>query len=238
MRPIIRIASPVALMLACIAMAAAAQRHETRAVSGYHALSLTAPIKVELVQGDGESLTLDGDEAALAELETVVEDGSLKIRIRNSVLFSRTDMSHVVARVSAKAIDAISSSGSGDIHASSLGTRGLAVSIAGSGNILIDSLEATRLHVSIAGSGDLRVAGKADVVNTSIAGSGDMKAARLASRDSSVSIAGSGDAVLWVRDSLDVSVMGSGDVRYFGDPSVHQSVLGSGSIKRVAAAPS
>jgi len=238
MRPFIRIASPVALMLACIAMAAAAQRHETRAVSGYHAVALSAPIKLELVQGDTESLTLDGDEAALAEIETVVEDGSLKIRNRDHSWFAGPDMSRVVAHVSAKAIDALSSAGSGDIRAASLNTKDLKVSIAGSGDVRIETLAANDLHVSIAGSGNLQVAGKADVVHTSIAGSGDMKAGKLESRDSSVSIAGSGDAILWARDSIHVSIMGSGDVRYFGDPSVNKSVLGSGSVKRMAAAPS
>ena len=238
MKPFIRIASPVALMIACVAMAAAAQRHETRAVSGYHAVSLTAPIKVELVQGDAEGLTLDGEESALADLETVVEDGSLKIRNRNPSWFTHTDMSHVVARVSAKNIDALSTAGSGDIRAASLSTQGLKVSIAGSGDVRIDALAASDLHVSIAGSGDVQVAGKADVVHASIAGSGDLKAARLESRDSSVSIAGSGDAMLWAHGSIHASIMGSGDVRYYGVPSVQQSVMGSGSIKRMGASPS
>lgn len=238
MRTIVRIASPVALMLACIAMAAAAQRHEARAVSGYHAVALSAPIKVELVQGDAEGVTLDGDDAALAEIETVVENGTLKIRDKSHHWFSGPDMSHVVAHVAAKAVDGLSTAGSGDIRAASLTTKNLKVSIAGSGDVRIETLAANDLQVSIAGSGDVLVAGKADVVHTSIAGSGDMKASKLESRESSVSIAGSGDAMLWVHDSIHVSIMGSGDVRYYGDPALNKSVLGSGAVTRVAASPS
>lgn len=229
----------LALMLACVAFtAAAAQRHETRAVSGYHAIALAAPIKVELVQGDTESLTLDGDEKTLADLVTVVEDGRLRIRYtdHNWSWFSN-DPGHVVAHVTAKNIDGLSTEGSGDIRTESLKTKSLKVSISGSGDIRIDTLAASDLTVSIAGSGDLFVGGKADVVHASIAGSGDVKAAKLESRDSSVSIAGSGDAMLWARDTIHVSIMGSGDVRYYGDPSVQQSVLGSGSVKRMAASP-
>src|SRR5271154_4554691 len=109
MKPFTRIASPFALMLACVAMAATAQRHETRAVSGYHAISLSAPITVELVQGDTEGLTLDGNDAALAEIESLVEDGKLKIRSKDHSFFTTTDMSHVTARVLVKTLDALSS---------------------------------------------------------------------------------------------------------------------------------
>jgi Putative auto-transporter adhesin, head GIN domain len=236
MKPIVRIASPIALMLAFVAMAAAAQHHEARALSGYHAVALAAPIRVELVQGDAEGVALDGDEAAIAEIETFVENGVLKIG--NKSYFTPANMSKVVAHVSVKKIDALSTKGSGDIRTAALKCDDLKISIAGSGDIRIDTLSAADLHVSIAGSGDLLVAGKVDSVSTSIAGSGDLKAAKLESRDAHVSIAGSGDAVLWVHDAISVSIVGSGDVRYYGEATVKSSVIGSGSIKRVSASPS
>jgi Putative auto-transporter adhesin, head GIN domain len=236
MKPVFRFASPVALMLACVALAAAAQHHETRPLSGYHAVSLAAPIRLDLVQGDAESVALDGDDAAVAEIETVVEDGILKIR--NKSYFTNANLSKVVAHVSVKNLDALSTKGSGDIRTGALKGRELKLSVSGSGDIRIETLSATDLSVSIAGSGDVFIAGKVDNVSTSIAGSGDMKAAKLESRESHISIAGSGDALLWVHDTIDVSIMGSGDVRYYGDAKVKSSVMGSGSVKRVSASPS
>ncbi len=190
MKALVRITQSIALMIACAAMAASAQKHETRAVSGYHSVALAAPIRVEIVQGDTEGVVLDGDEAVLSDLETVVEDGSLKIRNKSN--FEPWGFSKIVAHVSVKSIDALATKGSGDIRAASLQCADLKVSIAGSGDIRIGTLSAKDLHVSIAGSGDLLVAGKVDNVSTSIAGSGDMKAAKLESRESHVSIAGSG----------------------------------------------
>jgi hypothetical protein len=237
MRPIVRIASSVVLTLACVAVAAAAQRHETRPVSGFHAVALLAPINVEIVQGDTEGLTLDGEDAMLADLETVVENGALKIRNKSNSNWN-WHVDHVVARVTLKNIDALSTKGSGDIKAITLKSDALKVSIAGSGDIIIGTLSANNLEVSIAGSGDMLVGGKVDQVHTSIAGSGDMKAGGLESRVSSISIAGSGDATLWARESISVSIVGSGDVRYYGDPAVKSSVLGSGDVKRMGASPS
>ena len=241
MRPFTRIATPFAVMLAFVALSAAAQRHETRAVSGFHAIALGAPIVVELVQGDTESLTLDGNDAQLADLETVVEDGKLRIRSKDHGWFgsANANMSQVIAHVTAKSIDGLATAGSGDIRTAALKTSSLKIAISGSGDVRIGTLAADKLEVSISGSGDVLVAGKADVVHTSIAGSGDMKAARLESRESSVSIAGSGDAMLWVHDEIHVSVVGSGDVRYYGDPSIVKvSSVGSGSAKRLGASPS
>lgn len=235
MTPFLRLAASLALAAACTA-ALAADRKDTRNVAGFSALALDAPIDVDIVQGEAESLVLEGDEERLADIETVVEDGTLKIRMR-----ARTHPwghSKVRAHVAAKTLDRLAISGSGDIRAASLHAKDFAVSISGSGDVRIGALAAERLRVAISGSGDVSVAGKVERTDASIAGSGDLKAARLESREAKVSIAGSGDATLWARDSVQVSVLGSGDVGYYGDPSVQKSVMGSGSVKRLGAAPS
>jgi len=65
-----------------------------------------------------------------------------------------------------------------------------------------------------------------------------IRAGELEAQRVSVSIAGSGDATVRARETLNVSVAGSGDVRYFGDPAVTKSVLGSGKVRRAGAASS
>ena len=70
-----------------------------------------------------------------------------------------------------------------------------------------------------------------------IAGSGDIKTGKLAANNVKVSIAGSGDAKVWAKDTLKISVAGSGYVAYYGDAKVSQSVVGSGSVKRLGSVP-
>ncbi|HEX7466624.1 MAG TPA: DUF2807 domain-containing protein, partial [Usitatibacter sp.] len=114
-----RIVAPFALMSAFLAFAAmAADKRETRPVSGFTGIALAAPINVELVQGDTESLVLEGDEATLAEIETVVEQGVLKIRTRSS--FDSRHLSKARALVGAKAIESLRIAGAGDIKAALL----------------------------------------------------------------------------------------------------------------------
>jgi len=232
-----RIATPFVLMSAFLAFSAiAADKRETRPVSGFTGISLAAPINVQLVQADAESLVLEGDEATLAEIETVVEQGVLKIRTRSS--FDSRHMSKARALVTAKTIESLRISGSGDIKAALLRSADLKLAIGGSGDIRIGALAASSVDVSVAGSGDVEVGGKADTVSTSVAGSGDVKAGRLEARDATIKIAGSGDVAVWAKQSLSVKIVGSGDVRYYGDPAVTQTILGSGSLRRAGASPS
>jgi hypothetical protein len=215
MKTSLRTRIPAALLMAAALSAAAADSREARQVPGFNGISLAAPIRVEVTQGDSESLVLEGDAKALADIETVVENRLLKIRLKQGVraLWS----SKVRAIVTARSIDQLAISGSGDIAAPQL--RG-------------DSLK-----IAIAGSGDVSVGGTTGNLSTSISGSGDVKAERLEARSVTVSIAGSGDATVWARETLTVNIAGSGDVRYVGEPAVQKSILGSGSVKRLARAP-
>ena len=237
MSPFTRLAIPLALMTTLVALAVpAADRRETRAATGFTAIGLTAPVNVDLTQGDVEGLVVEGDQAALADLETVVEGGTLKIRTRSRKAVP--GMSKVRVHVRAKTIDALRISGSGDINAPTLRAPTLKIAVSGSGDLRIGELDATTVDVSVAGSGDVLVGGKADTLSTSIAGSGDVNAGKLAARTAKVSIAGSGDVTLWAREQLSVSVVGSGDVHFYGDPEVKRSILGTGSVRRLGATPS
>ena len=230
----------LAILLTALAASTAlvaADKRETRPVTPFTAVSLSAPVKLELVQSDTESLALEGDESALAEIETLVEDGTLKIRTKPKTSFSWSH-AKVHAKVSARNIEALRISGSGDIAAGQLRAAALKLSISGSGDIRIATLSASSLEVAVSGSGDVTLAGKAEGITGSIAGSGDLRAAKLEVRDAKVSIAGSGDVTVWATQSLAVRVAGSGDVKYYGDPSVQKTILGSGSVRRMGNSPS
>jgi len=212
MKPVYSRAALVAAFLPFALAAEAADTRETRPVTEFTAVSLSAPIDVHVTQGVAPSLTLEGDPEALARLETVVEGNRLKIRVHGGQQWGRHGK--VIARVGARQVEALS--------------------IAGSGDITAPAISGTALAVSIAGSGDVRVGGKVDGLTANISGSGDIRAGDLDAQSVKISIAGSGDATVRARQSLTVSVAGSGDVRYYGDPAVHKSILGSGRVRRAS----
>jgi hypothetical protein len=189
---------------------------EDRAVSGFTGLSLSLPATVDVAQGASEKLTVTADDNVMAEIETVVERGVLKLRFRKN--FTSHNKVTIRIAVAVKALDSIAVSGSGDVSA--------------------PALTATKLAIHIAGSGNTRVGGRADSLEVNISGSGDVDAARLDTKSTAVSIAGSGDAIVWARQALRARVAGSGDIRYLGDPAITKSIAGSGSVRRAGVAPS
>ena len=209
------------LTLACALPAAAAT--ETREASGFSAFALSAPIEVELALGERESVTLEGDEKFLARVEVAVERGVLHVRMKGregiTLEWNLGRQDTPRARVTAKRLDAISVSGSGDIRVPQLRGEAVAISVSGSGDI------------------DVR-GGKVAALTVSISGSGDIRTPRLEAERVTVSISGSGDAVVWARQSLTVKVAGSGDVKFYGDPAVQSRIAGSGEVRRLGGAPS
>ena len=227
-----------ALLVACASLPlAAADRRDTRPVSGFDAIALSAPVHLTLIQGDSEGLVLEGDEADLAQIDTVVENGTLKIRPRDKWVSTHFN-AKLRGTLNAKDVRLLSIAGSGDITSTALRGADLAVTISGSGDVRVATASYANVNISISGSGDVTLGGKTGKVGAHIAGSGDVKAGALEAREVKVSIAGSGDATVWARDLLHVSIVGAGDVRYFGEPAIQQSVMGSGSVRRAKGSPS
>ncbi len=208
---------------------------EARAVSGFNGISLSIPAKAEIIQGASEGISIETDDNILPLIETVIDDGKLKIRFKDRNMSVSTKTLRMTINV--KSIDSLAVAGSGDVQAATLQVTTLKTSIAGSGDVRIANLDAATVIVSIAGSGDFTAGGKSNTLEAKIAGSGDIKAEKLATNNVKVSIAGSGDAKVWAKDTLKISVAGSGDVAYYGDAKVTQSVAGSGSVKRLGNAP-
>jgi Putative auto-transporter adhesin, head GIN domain len=210
---------------------------EARNVSGFTAVAFALPGKLQVTQGDKESLALTADDNVMREIETVVEKGTLKIKFTRDNVNVRN--AKIVAVLTVRNIESLAVAGSGDVATGPLKAQKFAVLIGGSGNVVIDTVNAFEVNVRIGGSGDLAVGGgRTEALTVAIGGSGELKAPKLESKRAKVSIGGSGGASLWARETLNVSVAGSGSVRYYGDPAVEKAIVGSGDIRRAGPSPS
>jgi hypothetical protein len=210
-------------------------KRQVREVGHFTGLALSLPGQVEVRTGNSEGLTIETDDNLLPLIETVVEDGTLKIRNKNKVNIRTRNLKIVVQT---RGVDRLALGGSGSIDADRVQGSRVQFDVGGSGNIRVGKAEGESVSVSLGGSGDLKVnEGGARSLSATIGGSGTVDMARVRVDKASVTVAGSGDATLWVRDSLSLSVAGSGDVNYYGDPKVSTSVVGSGGAHRLGAAP-
>ena len=208
---------------------------QARPVGAFHGVALNVPGNVELRIGNTDSVTIEGDDNILPLIETVVENGTLRIRpAKRNSNFRQTSLTIVIQ---ARQVERISVGGSGSIHATGLRAEKLRFDVGGSGSINARDLDSRMVSVAIGGSGNFTASGKTEQLTSSIGGSGNIQAGKLAASDVQVSIGGSGAATVWAKDDLTISIGGSGEVNYYGDPRISRSMQRSSSIKRLGSAP-
>lgn len=178
-------------------------------VANFSSLGLGIKATIYLTQGSTQSVEVEAQQNIIDNLDLEVENGSWSIKGKKRI----KDYKDVVFHITMPTVKGLSIGGSGKIV----------------GKNEFKNLD--DLKVSIGGSGEVSLAGSASSTSISIAGSGKVDIRQLDSSSSKVSIAGSGDAYVDVKDKLTVSIAGSGSVFYAGKPSVKTSVAGSGKVE-------
>ncbi|MFC7420865.1 head GIN domain-containing protein [Iodobacter arcticus] len=226
---------------------------QTRPLAAFTAISSETTGRVEVIQDNTESISIESDDNIIPVIETIIENGTLKIRHKKFDLETKT--LNIIVHV--KNINSLNLSGSGMITAPVLSAKKFSINVGGSGKILLDKLDAADLSVnlggsggaaiqslknegldlSLGGSGSFKAAGMTNKLSISIGGSGRIDTAQLKAKEVSLSVAGSGQIIVAAQNKLSASVAGSGNIQYYGDPQTHLSMMGSGTLKRVGAFP-
>ena len=182
---------------------------EARTVNGFTGVELSGNGKLIIEQGDTESLTITADDNLLQYLTSDVEKS--KLMLATNVVFSLEPTAPITYRLTVKRLNTLGASGSVIVEASGIRT---------------DSLT-----IAVNGSGDISISGEADAQKIAVSGTADYKADNFKTKDTSISISGSGKAVIAASNQLDVQIAGTGEVKYIGNPQITQSISGAGSVK-------
>lgn len=236
------LAACAALLLGFCLSAAAEPVREARPIVAFKTVRLVGSADLVLTQADTPALTVEGEKDQLPNLKAEVRGDELVLRYETRwhglARFLNRSKKGPRFLLSASTLERITTSGNGDVAAESWTAPGdFEISVVGASDVRFGMLAARKLVVRITGAGDISLAGGVFEQSVRIAGSGDYHARTLQSAITTVSISGSGDAVVWARDSLIVKVAGSGDVKYYGRPSVSRSVAGSGSVTALGDKP-
>jgi hypothetical protein len=180
---------------------------QTREIAAFDRLQVMGgSLHVVVKVGPPQAMSLQGDDALLAFLETRVESGTL-------------------------VIDLDSQYQPGQTFEIQVGTESLkSVDLSGSANVEVEGVTGTNFDVLLSGSGNISARGSADVLAVQLAGSGNVRMDELHSREAKVSISGSGDVSVDAKEKLAITISGSGSVGYRGSPLLEQHISGSGSV--------
>jgi hypothetical protein len=202
-------------------------------VGAFDRIALSGSPDVIVAVGGAPSVRAEGDADLIERLEVVVENGRLKIgvRERSGRWFSFRHHSGVTLHVTVPSLAGAAIEGSGDIRIDRVQGTAFNGSIAGSGDLEIGALAVGEANFSVAGSGGIRGAGSAERATISVAGSGDIDLVRLEAGDATVSLAGSGDIGIRATRTAAIDLRGSGDINVAGPARCTISKAGSGDVR-------
>jgi hypothetical protein len=203
-------------------------KEENRNIEYFDKISLQCAAKIDISQGENNSVLIIADDNILPIIETKLSSQTLFISTKENIC---TDKSKII--ITMKDIAGLEISGSGDISAQGLiKSESLAISISGSGDVKIPSADLNNLAVKISGSGDVKIAGTGTNSLLEIYGSGDIDLSKLITTSAAITINGSGDCKVNATENLKAEINGSGDIKYKGNPkNIKRSIIGSGNIK-------
>lgn len=209
-------------------------KEEIRKVSAFHSIASSGSFEVIVSIGNSQNLRLEGDPKDIAKIETVVDNGVLRIQPKKGINFwnGNSSIDDVKIYVTARSLKGLYLSGSGEIDVKSI-VKGneLKTIVSGSGTMEAN-VDVVNFSATVTGSGDLKVKGRAQNAKVVVSGSGEFDGGELRTESSSAKVTGSGEVSLQVSKALDAMTSGSGDIRYRGNASIKSSVTGSGKIVR------
>lgn len=189
-------------------------------------IQLAGPDRIEITEGTGLDITVEGD-ADAGDALRFDRDGNRLTIARDSDIYD--GRGKAIVRIQMPAPSTLGIAGSGEIGSATVAETA-ELEIAGNGEIKVASVTSERLQVEIAGSGDVEAKGTAQKLTVEIAGSGNVNLEELVADDVEVEIAGSGDVVVASDGRVSADIAGSGNVRVIGSASCSVDAAGSGSL--------
>ncbi|MCX2485421.1 head GIN domain-containing protein [Pedobacter sp. MR2016-24] len=208
---------------------------DERQIGAFKGIAAGGPLNIQVTIGNKESVRLEGDEEAIADLITEIKDGILIIRPKTkwNDWSRRYRNVKVTAYISARRLNSLTMSGSGSMEIlDPINSSELVTTLSGSGSIKAAANLKSFTGV-ISGSGSLNLKGKANNSNITLSGSGSFMGKSFSVNDLSAQISGSASIFINAQSSIEAVISGSGNILYTGDPKIKKTVLGSGRVSKL-----
>jgi hypothetical protein len=202
---------------------------ENRDVSGFNAIEFTTFGKVNIIQGDQESLNISGPDNLVPEISTTVNNGTLVIKTDSNITVRPLSEENMLTfTIVVKELNSLSVSGLGDVQIETLSTPSMKIDMSGAGRVMQNQINTDTLNISLSGAGGIDISGEATQATINIPGAGGINAPDLKIQSANIMISGLGGATLWVTDQLTGTISGAGSVSYYGSPQTNINSTGLG----------
>ncbi len=208
-----------AMLMLSLASTAFAQIDEMRELASFNKIEVRENAKVYVTIGTPQSVKVQIKEGDLKEVETAVENSTLKIGGEPSRVY-----------ITMPELTSVTVSGYGDVRVDSttVKTGTLRLDISGNGKITMP-VEADKIEAGISGLGKINLSGSASSLDLDISGSGKLNAHELKVNRVDASISGVGKCYADVISELNLNISGTGAFYFRQEPpKINSHVSGIG----------
>ena len=201
------------------AFAGNSDKTEIRKVKNFNAVKVSAGIDLYLTMGNSEEVKIVADNDIIDELITEVKDGTLRIYMKKTKLFSWGFNKTRKAFVTVKELQKIDASSGSDVKSENT-LKGDNLTIeASSGSDVELELIYKNITLDTSSGSDAKLKGKAKTFNAEASSGSDIMARELETNICIVKASSGSDATVNVSDELYAKVSSGADVRYYGNPN-------------------
>lgn len=205
---------------------------ERRRASGFTGLRLSTAARVEIRQGNVESVVVEADDNTAPLIDVFVEGGTLVVEDSR-----RFKSSLAKVTVTLRQLDSLTTSNSVAVVCDRLVAPKLAITMAGSSAVHLKAITSERVRAALGGSAALMLVGSTRELALTLGGSSNVSAGGLEARAVTVQGGGSSQAAVWGTDALSVALGGSAGVGYYGKPSLTSSSGGTATLRSLGEPP-
>jgi hypothetical protein len=192
---------------------------EDRPVAHFSKLRVGNGIDVYLTQSTEESLRLEVEDFALADVVSEVEGDVLSLSIKPEARRALVRDAEATAHISFVQLSRIEASGGSDVASrNDLEVDALAVDASAGSDVEL-AVQAKSLEFSVAGGSDVEVSGATQSLNVAASGGSDVDAGDLEAERVTLSVTGGSDASVRATAAIVVDASGGSDVVIHGNPA-------------------
>ena len=216
------------VMAAALVSSAAVARSEDRAVPAFSAVHISAGMHATVTVGPLTPVHIEADDAALAMLETVVEDGALQVRFKRH---GDWHGSHSVKlTIQTPQLHSVGASGGAIVDAAFTRADRSEIQASGGSEIRLRGLDAQRVSVQASGGSVVDVAGSAGALELQLSGGSQLHGREFSARDADVRGSGGSQAELKISGNLRGGLSGGSQLHVTGGASAKVATSGGSAV--------
>ncbi len=212
------------ILLAGLTLSVSAAQDKTmsqkRNVASFDKISVSSGIDLYLTQGTPEEVTVEADPDIIDRIVTEVENGTLKIYMKNRTNWGNLTWKKVrKVYVTFDDLTKLGASAGSDVYSQNpFKLKDISFDCSSGSDLKIDDLTAESVSISTSSGSDASVSGKTVSLWADSSSGSDLNCGKLASKDCEVSASSGSDAIVNVSGSLKARASSGGDVSYYGNP--------------------